>query len=124
MKQRKCTSCGAPLESIGFNKFICPYCGSIYEDVDGTIRIVTVYPEPTATLKAECILGNEMRSVMDERTLSQIAMDGLERKLAEGLKEYLTLRVEEDPLRQALIIRGYVRVIPPSKRDLFPEDVR
>ena len=32
IEEKKCKNCGAPLKNIGYNRYKCEYCGSIYEE--------------------------------------------------------------------------------------------
>ena len=116
MIKRECKSCGAPLKSIGFGKFICEYCGSLYEEEEGKIQILEICREPVQTITTEIAVPRDMRDYMAEEDISKYALKELTRQLAEGLSAYMRLKVTEDPFRSATIVRGDVRVIPPSHR--------
>lgn len=45
-----------------------------------------------------------------------MAVQDLAHSLADGLVNFMRVDVEEDPYRQATIIRGTVRVVPPDFR--------
>ena len=116
MTQRECKACGAPLKSIGFGKYICEYCGSLYEDDFGTLRFIEVAREPCQTISARCEIPYELREFRDNEGLTKLTLRQLSQQLAEGLMGYMKLYVSEDPCRMATIVRGDVRVIPPSQR--------
>lgn len=113
MTERKCKSCGAPLRSIGFNKYICDYCGTLYEDEGGYIQVLRLTSKPAVTLGATCLLPNEMNS-LDEEALSKYVEYELTKKLTEGLMKYTELKIYHDPWMDSTVARAYVRVIPPE----------
>ena len=116
MTERKCKSCGAPLRDIGFGKYICDYCGSLFEDHYNDIRFIEVLREPAERIAAQCTIPYYMRQNMNPDELTNYSLSELARSLADGLKGFMKVIVSEDPSRMATIVRGEVRVIPPDHR--------
>ena len=61
MKELKCKACGAPLENLGFGKYICKYCGTLYKDLEGIITVIEVEHNPAVTIAAEYAVNYEMK---------------------------------------------------------------
>lgn len=114
MEELKCKNCGAPLARDGH----CEYCGAQYR-IDRNLpelHYVEVHAPMTQTIGAEVIIDRWMRGRFTPERISEYATEELSKRLASGLTEYLKLNVREDPLAEATIIRGTVRVIPPDFR--------
>lgn len=116
MKILKCTSCGGPLKEIGFGKYICEYCGSLYEDDFGSIRIIEVGQERPQRIMAQVSVPFQARKYMNPDSISDFTISELKQKLADGLTAYMKISISEDPINMVTIVRGEVRVIPPDHR--------
>ena len=116
MREIKCKSCGGPLKDIGFGKYICEYCGSLYEDYFGNIRFIEVAQKPSQRIMAQISIPFQARDYVDSNKISDYTLSELRQQLAEGLSSYMKISVNEDPCRMATIVRGEVRVIPPDHR--------
>ena len=114
MEERKCKSCGDPLRDIGFGKYICDYCGSMFENHYNDIRFLEVLREPAERIAAQCTIPYYMRENLNPDELTSYSLSELARSLADGLKGFMKVIVSEDPSRMATIVRGEVRVIPPD----------
>lgn len=117
VEQLICASCGAPLKIDSEGKYKCEYCGAIYIKDGGpySFRLET-YRAPIQVLCAEKVIPSYLSDAMGEDDLSKYTISQLSNQLAEGLAACLKLRVRNDPLRDATIVRGEVRVVPPDFR--------
>lgn len=115
MKERKCVSCGAPIE-LGATK--CEYCGMVYEPDywAGTIRYVPIHMN-RRRLKAAARVDDwfPMNSESSDVVARCVHRD-IVNKLAEGLAEFATYRMYHDPMSMATIVEGEVWVEEPDKR--------
>ena len=114
MEKLTCQNCGAPLSADGR----CSYCGTRYK-IDYTVegpRYVTIYSSPVQTLASKTEIPHRYRRLGDDEALSKMAVQDLAHSLADGLVNFMRVDVEEDPYRQATIIRGTVRVVAPDFR--------
>ena len=118
MIARNCKSCGAPLKSIGFHKYICEYCGTLHEDEDdyGNIRIITVAQKRPQTIQAVCAVSNELKRIMGPEDLTKYTLQELSEQLSKGLVGLMRIKVSDDPISMQTVVRGEVQVIPPDKR--------
>ena len=117
MIARKCKSCGAPLKSIGFHKYICEYCGTLHEDEDdyGNIRVVTVAQKRPQTIVAQYAIPDAVRRIMEPEDLGRLTLQELAESLSKGIAGFMRLKVSDDPV-SGTIVRGEVQVIPPDHR--------
>lgn len=117
MIDRKCKSCGAPLKSIGWGKYICEYCGTLHEDDSfGRINVITVVQKPAQTITAQCTIPDEMRRIMEPEDLGKYTLRELSESLADGIAGLMKIRVSDDPMYCRTLVRGEVQVIPPDHR--------
>lgn len=61
MTEHKCKNCGAPLRALGFDKYFCDYCGSVYEagPHDG-LKVLTITPANVVTLRHREVIAGEL----------------------------------------------------------------
>ena len=117
MEDLKCKSCGAALTPDGGELFKCEYCGSRYRiqrHADLPPFLIQTYQAPVHKLVVANAISHDLRERVPPEVLAEHAKDGLARKLAEGLTDYLKVSVYEDPIRAATIIRGEIRVVQPD----------
>ena len=117
MKQLECKSCGAPIKPIGFGRYICEYCGSMYEDDGyGSVKFIEIRQQPIEQICAECTVENHLIQSLGEEKSTKLTLRELSNQLAQGLVSYMKIHARQDPLRQVTIVRGEVRVVPPDHR--------
>ena len=101
-----CKNCGAPLVNGR-----CEYCGAVYAERNNLI--IRVEDPRVETIRAQVSIPREiMRQFPDE--VAERSLNALARELADGLKGFMRLESEQEPYSEYQIIRGTVRVIPPS----------
>ena len=116
MEELTCKNCGGHLKEIGFGKYKCEYCGTVYQTEDRFGGFIEVAQSPTNRLRAEVAVPFQARDYMKSEDLSKYTVQELSAKLAEGLAGYMKVTVNEDPFRMVTIVRGEVRVVPPDFR--------
>lgn len=115
MNKRECVSCGAP---ITHGALKCEYCGMIY-DPDywaGTLRYVPLHMGRKC-LRARTMVDNFlMNKDVDRKYVADRVRYDLTHKLAEGLSEMMTIRMNYDPKLMVTIVDGEVWVEEPDRR--------
>ena len=110
MSRYVCESCGAPINPLSG---VCEYCGSRYRIEHGSVLMVENCK--AVKLCAECAIPNEI-VFHNADSASEIALSEMSRKIADTLKDYLKIVTRKDEFLNATIIRGEIRVLPPSFR--------
>ena len=115
--KKQCSSCGAPLKSIGWGKFKCEYCGTEYREDSyrDQVQFIQVNAPHCHTLVAKAMIDDYWIQA-DKELASKSITNQLTVSLADTLKEYLTIEEEIDPLNCRRIYRGMIRVVPPDYR--------
>lgn len=122
MRELKCHNCGGPLVRDGTSLYLirykCEYCGSVYTEKNesGFISYIQVEAPQAQKLVAEARVDRDIIHMAGEDYASKYAINDIKQKLVESLADYMKLDIREDPYRQAMIIRGEVRVLPPDFR--------
>ena len=110
MSRYVCESCGAPINPLSG---ICEYCGSRYRIEHGSVLMVENCK--AVKLCTESVIPNDIIH-RDASAASEIALNEMSRKIADSLKDYLKIITRKDEFLNATIIRGEIRVLPPSFR--------
>ena len=114
--ERKCVSCGAP---IPYGARRCEYCGMEYEPDywAGMIRYVPLHMG-RRKIVAETEIPNEFLKDAPEGIAKKARFD-ITHQIAEGLSEMVTLRMNNDWIRDVTIVKGEIWVEEPDKRTVF-----
>lgn len=119
MYERKCQNCGAPLKfgtlPDGVRTWKCEYCGSVF--TQKADHIVLIQDQQARVLASEVRIPSYMMQYgANEESLAKYAKDRLVHSLAEGLSDFMEIRMDRHNPDFDTVIRGYVRVIPPDFR--------
>ena len=114
MTELNCRNCGAPLNRDGK----CAYCGSVYriEGRGSEVRYVEIHSSPVQTLTCKAELPRFQAERMPESFLTDYVTENLRHELAKGLMEAMKVVIHEDRMRDVIVVRGTVRVVPPDFR--------
>ena len=112
IEERKCKNCGAPLRNVGYNRYKCEYCGSIYEENTHHIFIEVERPQ-CFTLRATASVP-EYVVRKDPDFASNCVADQLAQSLAERIKEHMTIQQAYDIRNMDYIYEGQIRILPKS----------
>ena len=112
---RKCVSCGAPIQ-LGALK--CEYCGMVY-DTDywaGTVKYV-----PLRMGKKRLAARAQIDDMLlkNNEAAANIVKRELVERIAEGLAEYMIIRMHYDPREMVTIVDGEVWVEDPNDREIW-----
>lgn len=112
IEEKKCKNCGAPLRNMGYNRYKCEYCGSIYEENTHHIFIEVERPQ-CFTLRATASMP-EYIVRKDPDFASSCVTDQLAQSLAERIKEHMTIQQAYDIRNMDYIYEGQIRILPKS----------
>ena len=112
IEERKCKNCGAPLKHIGYNRYKCEYCGSIYEENINHIFIEIERPQ-CFTIAATASVP-EYVVIKNPDFASNYVTDQLAQSLAERIKEHMTIHQGYDARNMDYIYEGQIRILPKS----------
>lgn len=112
IEEKKCKNCGAPLKNVGYNRYKCEYCGSIYEENTHHIFIEVERPQ-CFTLRATASVP-EYVVRKDPDFASNCVADQLAQSLAERIKEHMTIQQAYDIRNMDYIYEGQIRILPKS----------
>ena len=112
IKEKKCKNCGAPLKSIGYNRYKCEYCGSIYEENIPHVFIEVERPQ-CLTLKTTASIPEYIVRENPEFASNCVA-DQLARSLAERIKDHMTIYQNYDIQNMNYIYQAQMRILPES----------
>lgn len=112
IEEKKCKNCGAPLKNVGYNRYKCEYCGSIYEENTHHIFIEVERPQ-CFTLRATASVP-EYIVRKDPDFASNCVTDQLAQSLAERIKEHMTIQQAYDIRNMDYIYEGQIRILPKS----------
>lgn len=108
MKLLKCPNCNAPINRATMR---CDYCGAVFkEEYDS---IVMVENPRIITLCAEVIIDN--RFALCDGSENYV-VNRIPEKLAEGIANYMDVKVCDKWDTDQQIVRGRVRIVPPGTR--------
>lgn len=111
-EEKKCKNCGAPLKNIGYNRYKCEYCGSIYEENTQHIFIEVERPQCFTVRATASIPEYIVRK--DPNFASNCVTDQLAQSLAERIKEHMIIHQGYDPRNMDYIYEGQIRILPKS----------
>lgn len=114
IEERKCKNCGAPLRNVGYNRYKCEYCGSIYEENTRHLFIEVERPQ-CFTIGATASVPEYVVRKNPDFASSYVA-DELAQSLAERIKEYMTIRQDYDIRNMDYIYQAQIRILPESYR--------
>lgn len=110
MKELKCTNCGAALTPDGK----CEYCGSRFR-IDGEIQPMLFRIENPKAVPLVC------ETLIDKRMVAEFGDVAAERakhdmayKMAAHLERCMEMSVSDDPILDAVRVRGKIRVVLPG----------
>lgn len=118
MNKRQCVSCGAPI-NVGATK--CDYCGMTY-DPDywaGTLIYVPIHTG-RKRLAARAMVHDEILRGQEPLVADRMR-HALAQKLADGLTEMMTIRINNDPISQVTIVEGEIWVEEADRRIAFAD---
>lgn len=110
MDKYKCTCCGG---NINRATMMCEYCGTLYKEEMGVLRIET-YTNPVRTLAAKCIIPRREIYFFGEGESANMAMRSIRDQIAEALTEVMSYDVEFDTTGGVYIVRGQVKAVTPA----------
>lgn len=115
MEKLTCKNCGAPLDKNGK----CSYCGTIYKiEYDPVLpaRIIELHSAPVKTLACQATIPRFIVDKMDPEAARDYTLEELRNKMADGLLGMMEIHSEVEPYSDVMVVRGYVRVVPPEFR--------
>lgn len=112
IEEKKCKNCGAPLKNVGYNRYKCEYCGSIYEENTHHVFIEVERPQ-CFTIRATASVP-EYIVRKDPDFASNCVTDQLAQSLAERIKEHMTIQQAYDIRNMDYIYEGQIRILPKS----------
>ena len=112
MDKYKCTCCGGNINRLAM---MCEYCGTLYKEEMGVLRIET-YTNPVRTLAAKCIIPRREIHFIGEVESANMATRNIRYQIAEALTEVMSYDVEFDAAGGAYIVRGQVKAVTPADR--------
>lgn len=114
MELINCKNCGAPLTDDGR----CEYCGARYERRDVMNRTVLFQYEQAKVerLVAGIEIPKSHIRPGQEEAVKEFAIRELRNQMEDGLLAAMKIMTSEDYMRDLLIVRGEVRVVPPGVR--------
>ena len=115
MEKLTCKNCGAPLDKNGK----CSYCGTIYKiehDPILPVRIVELHSAPVETLVCQATIPRSVVEKIGQEAAKDCILEELRNKMADGLPSMMEIRSEVEPYSDIMVVRGYVRVVPPEFR--------
>ena len=111
MKELKCTNCGAPLTPSGK----CEYCGARFR-IEGTPlqpTFLRIEQPKVVPLIGETLIDKrlvyECGEIAAERAKHDMAY-----KMAAELERCMEVQISEDPILDAVRVRGKIRVVLPG----------
>ena len=112
IEEKKCKNCGAPLKNIGYNRYKCEYCGSIYEENTHHIFIEVERPQ-CFTVKATASVPEYVIRKNPDFASNYVA-DQLAQSLAERIKEHMTICQDYDIRNMDYVYQAQIRILPES----------
>lgn len=110
MTRLACEACGAPLTADGR----CEYCGARYRLERGdTIRVIQVEHPKVQTIAMTAAITKELAARYPDEA-GRIVLRDMTRQMAESLAAFMKIERSEDPCRDAIMIRGTIRVVEPD----------
>lgn len=112
IEEKKCKNCGAPLRNVGYNRYKCEYCGSIYEENTHHVFIEVERPQCFTIRATASVPEYIVRKEPD--IASKCVVDQLAQSLAEKIKEHMTIYQNYDICNMDYIYEGQIRILPKS----------
>lgn len=114
MELLNCKNCGAPLTDDGR----CEYCGARYERVYNQNRPILILQEEAKVERLTACVEIPRAYVRPgtEEAVKEYSIREMRTQMADGLLAAMKIMTSEDPVRDLLIVRGEVRVVPPDMR--------
>lgn len=109
MRKIECPNCAsASFNDIGWNKYICQYCGTVVEADNEVIRVATVNV-PIKTCMATFQVDEEMMKMYPD--FADSILDDLARKFLPYVRANMEIEEECDPRRMHRLYRAKLRMV-------------
>lgn len=112
LEKRMCPCCGAPVPKFNSR---CDYCGMVFNS-DDFIQYVGIRPNMRRVKACARIPDYLLDSATGTQAAAGYAKRDIVAKLAEGLADLVTWRMEQDPVRFEYLISGELWVEEPDAR--------
>ena len=120
MKELKCTGCGAPLVGGAFfGKYVCQYCGARYEkkaEFNDRIMLSQTEPGYIKMVSAEMAVSYDALAYLGEGNAEELVKEQLAHKIADGLKDFITIRTDDDLIECTRVFQAKLRIVDPKYR--------
>ena len=113
LKPYICECCGGVINRASY---ICEYCGTRYEELNGVPYIVEVNNNRCKVITVQAELPDELCRQAGKDTATNLTMNKIRYKLAEALEDNLNLELEYEPRLMRHIITAKLRVVDPRYR--------
>lgn len=109
MKKIECPNCAsASFKSIGWDKYICEYCGTVVVEEDGNFLRLEVVNKPIAEYCARVVIPREM---MYMQGAEEYAIKELARGFITPIIENMELNKNYNPARMEYEYRARVQIV-------------
>lgn len=110
MRKIDCPNCASNnFESIGWDKYICMYCGTVVEESEGNFLEMKITTVPIKTYKVRTVVGMELlrygEDAFDKYVKQQLALD-----IAKSICNDIKFDYEHDPHRMESHYYGKIGV--------------
>ena len=110
-KAMTCQCCGAPLSRTPMG-WRCSYCGTIYADDSGVLKIVSV---PTRTQYFSCdVAVDDWLVERDPDYASKYILQQISKQLADGIAPYMKIETDTDLRTMQRRVRGSIGIVLPA----------
>ena len=115
MKKLECPNCAScNLDSIGWDKYICQYCGTVVQEENGTLLRMEVCNKPTVRLYSQMIMPKyELLSNICDDSFQEYIFRHLVRGFEKELQKCVLIREEYDGMRNDYILTAEMEVAKP-----------
>lgn len=116
MKKIECPNCAScNLDSIGWDKYICQYCGTVVQEENGTLLRLEVCNKPTVRLYSQMIMPKyELLSNICDDSFQEYIFRNLVRGFENELQKCVLVREDYEGMRNDYILTAEVEVVRPS----------